>query len=179
MTQGRHLPNPEPDWRAVFREECARHPHLPNYLQEAEAFEATLRLWRREHCTGTEPGKRIPAPAVHGIIALAELGVMAPRSEWRDVPRETHGGYQHDEHCWMEVDGSPWRIVGGGGLMLALEKMTFEFDGEPERRWRIDNSKIVNTSYTQEELDASLAARRKKQLGEELAKLYGFDVEPP
>lgn len=123
----------EPDWRAAFEEECARKPDWPRYLQELDAFEAVLSRWRRFHHTGDEPGQRIPAPAIDGIVALAKLGILSPRSSARDVPRDGTIGYQCDEHMWLSIAGEQWRIAAIEDRMLLLEKMTFD-SNQPETR---------------------------------------------
>lgn len=78
----------EPDWRTRFKELISEQsPKLASCLRQNDAFELVLREWRRWHCTPVtidgEP-KRMPAPAVDGIIALAELGIMPPKSLWGD-----------------------------------------------------------------------------------------------
>lgn len=151
----------EPDWIAVFEEECQRKPDWPRYLQEAEAFESTLKQWRRWHGTPITNDKgqegRKPANAVDCVIALACLGVMAPRSTWRDLPRDGRTGYQSDDHCWLSIAGEQWRIIGIEDRMLHLEKMTFNAN-EPERK-QIDLNRADWTKHTEAAL-AVLAAWR-------------------
>lgn len=140
----------EPDWAAVFEDECARKPDWPRYLQGADAFEATLKHWRRHHATSVVvdgEDKRLPAPAVDGIIALAGLGIMAPRSEWRDLPRDGRTGYQSDDHCWLSISGEQWRITGIEDKMLHLEKMLFTTES-PETR-QIDLNRADWTAHTE------------------------------
>jgi hypothetical protein len=116
----------EPDWRERFEDYCARWPRLERYQQEDEAFEATLKDWRRFHWTPVEVNgetKRQPAGAIEGMIALAKLGVMAPRSTLKDVPRTGAIGYQHDEHVWLQVAGEQWRVTAIEDHILFLEGM--------------------------------------------------------
>lgn len=147
----------EPDWRDVFETECARKPNYPRYLQEADAFESTLKQWRRFHATLMADGKKMPANAVDGVIALACLGIMAPRSTWRDLPRDGRTGYQSDDHCWLSISGEQWRITGIEDRTLHLEKMTFDAK-EPERK-QIDLNRADWTKNTEAAL-AVLAAWR-------------------
>ena len=126
------MPLPEPDWREAF---------------EADGFEETLTQWRRFHCTGDEPGKRIPASAIDGIIILAGMGILPPRSELRDLLHDPRTGYQCDEHCWLSISGEQWRIVAIEDRMLHLEQMTFTGD-EPETR-QIDLSRADWTRHTE------------------------------
>ena len=115
----------EPDWRQTFEERCSRWPKLPRYLQEDSAFEEVLREWRRWHWTPIEINgelKKNPAGAVEAIIALAKLGVMPPRSTWRDIPRADELGYQHDDHMWVSIAQEQWRILAIEDRQLILEK---------------------------------------------------------
>lgn len=123
----------ELDWVAMFEDECARKPDWPLYLREVDAFEFTLKQWRRFHATPAAEGRHKPAGAVDGMIALAKLGIMAPRSTWRDLPRDGRTGYQSDDHCWLSISGEQWRITGIEDRMLHLERMTFDAQ-EPERK---------------------------------------------
>lgn len=100
----------EPGWRARFAEYLQKWP--ANF--EEYAFEEVLTDWRRFHATPIEgSSKRLPAPAVDGVVALANLGITPPRSLLTDIPR---GGplheIQHDDHCWLFsfADGRAWRI---------------------------------------------------------------------
>lgn len=147
----------EPDWRAVFDEECACWPKLPRYLAEDAAFPEVLKRWRRFHHTGAEPGERMPAPATEGVIALARLGVMPPRSIWRDIPHgTTPDGYQSDDHMWLSIAGEQWRIVTVESRMLCLEKMTF--DGSIETR-QVD----LNKAKWEKHAEAALAAMKARR----------------
>jgi hypothetical protein len=137
----------EPEWRERFEAHCARWPRLPRYLQEDAAFEATLADWRRFHSTPAGD-KRRPASAVDGIVVLAKLGIMPPRSAWVDIP---HGdaveGYQHDDHCWMSYAGEQWRIAAIEDRILHLERMTFE--GVEREKKQIDLNRAKWTSYVE------------------------------
>jgi hypothetical protein len=115
----------EPDWRALW-----------TVLQVADdGFDALMFQWRRFHCTlgleyrddhGRLRRQRLPAPAVDCIIALAQLGIMPPRSLLRDLPRGGPGGFQSDDHCWlMSKEGEEWRIAGIEDRVLVLKR-----DGE-------------------------------------------------
>jgi hypothetical protein len=137
----------EPDWHEVFKTECGRHPEWPRYLQEIDAFEEVMRRWRRFHWTPVEikgEQKKMPAGATQAMVALANLGIMAPRSEYKDVPR---GSYQHDDHMWLSIAGEQWRIVAIEDRILILEKMTFD-DSKPETR-QIDLNRADWTKHTE------------------------------
>ncbi len=139
----------EPDWRAVFEEQCARWPKLPRYLQEDSAFTEVLRQWRRFHWTPIEVNgelKKNPAGAVEAIIALAKLRITPPRSAWQDIP---HGdvveGYQHDDHMWLSIAGEQWRITAIEDRMLCLQK-GFQADVETKQ---IDLNRARWDKYTE------------------------------
>ena len=123
----------EPDWRQKFEEHCLRWPKLPRYLQEDLAFEATLSEWRRWHWTpiiveGSE--KKLPSAAPPAIIALAQLGIMPPRSAWNEIPRDGElGSYQRDDHMWLSINQEQWRITGFEDRMMHL---TRGFESKPE-----------------------------------------------
>ena len=119
----------EPDWKIRFQEHTLRWPKLPDYLAREEAFEETLRDWRRFHFTWREDGKKEFPKAPAGIIALAILGIMPPRFIGRDIPRSDETGYQSDDHMWMSVAGEQWRIIAVEDKMLCLEK---GFEDKPE-----------------------------------------------
>jgi hypothetical protein len=125
----------EPDWKAVFEEECARWPTLPRYLQEDSAFESTLSRWRRFHWTPVVVDKKdmkLPAPMTEGVVELARLGIMPPRSAWNDIPRGDELGYQYDDHCWLSYNREQWRIVSVEDRMLLLRK-GFQADEETKQ----------------------------------------------
>ena len=125
----------EPDWRALFEEQCARWPKLPRYLAEDSAFPEVMRQWRKFHWTPVEINgelKKLPAGAVEAIVALAKLDVMPPRSAWNDVPRDGEtGAYQRDDHCWLSIASEQWRIVAIEDRILHLQK---GFQADVERK---------------------------------------------
>jgi hypothetical protein len=136
----------EPDWSARFEEHCARWPRLPRWLAEDNAFEATMREWRKFHFTWIEvqgKPKRSPAGATEAIIALAKLKIFPPRFLHKDVPRDESGGYQADDHMWLSVNQEQWRITGVEDKMLCLEK---GFEDKPETL-QIDLSKARWNKY--------------------------------
>jgi hypothetical protein len=84
-------------------------------------FENVLTAWRKWHWTpvlvaGVE--KKKMAPSVDGVIALALLGVMPPRtlSDRPPGPFEE----QIDSHCWFVSEGRAWRVLGIEDKMLML-----------------------------------------------------------
>jgi hypothetical protein len=116
----------EPDWKVRFEEHVLRWPKLPAYLARDSAFEATLSDWRRFHWSPVEVDgklKKRPAGATEAIVALAKLGIMPPRSLREDIPRdgELHEPDIGDDHCWLQVAGRAWRIVGIEDRMLILD----------------------------------------------------------
>ena len=124
----------EPDWRALFEEQCARWPKLPRYLQEDSAFTEVLRQWRRFHWSPIvvdEVLKKNPAGAVEAIVALAKLGITPPRSAWNDIPRDGETGYQSDDHMWLSISQEQWRITGVEDRILHLQK---GFQGDKETK---------------------------------------------
>ena len=101
----------EPDWAAMFLDLGG----------EDSAFDAVLSQWRRWHWTPIEIDgvlKKKAASATDGIIALAQAGVMPPRSltEAQRRPFEE----QHDAHMWLRSKDRSWRILGvqDGVMML-------------------------------------------------------------
>ena len=125
----------EPDWRALFEEQCARWPKLPRYLQEDSAFTEILRQWRKFHWSPIvvdDVLKKNPASAVQAIVALAAIGIMPPRSAWTDQPRtDETGAYQRDDHCWLSIASEQWRITGIEDRTLHLQK---GFQADVERK---------------------------------------------
>jgi hypothetical protein len=141
----------EPDWRERFEDHCLRWPRLPRYRAEDSAFEATLTDWRRFHSSEDESeGKRRPAPAVEGIIALARLRLFPPRNLIKDIPRDGKLLEEDlgDAHMWLQIAGRAWRIV-------AIEDKTLILDSFGEQK-QIDLSRAKWTAYT----EAALAALR-------------------
>ena len=123
----------EPDWRALFEEQCARWPKLPRYLQEDSAFPEVMRQWRKFHWSPVEINgelKKLPAGAVEAIVALAKLEIMPPRSAWNDIPRDGElGAYQRDDHMWVSINQEQWRIAAIEDRVLHLQK-GFQSDKE-------------------------------------------------
>ena len=116
----------EPDWAMLFADRGSTEL----------AFENTLREWRAWHWTPVGDKKR-PAGATEGIIALALLGVMPPRS----LPDRPPGLFeeQHDDHCWFVSEGRAWRVVGIEDRMLMLRSGFSEEERQialdPLERW--------------------------------------------
>jgi len=151
----------EPDWRERFDEHLARAPrpkvvqiHSSPEIERAHAhdaaFEATLKDWRRFHATPTEDGKRMPASAPDGVIALARLGVMPSRRPHAPGLFEE----QHDAHCQLIVSQSAWRIRAIEDKILYLER-----GWEPEiERFEIDLSRARWQAYCQKAVEFLRAA---------------------
>lgn len=113
----------EPDWRERFAAHCAKYPHSPCATEWG--YEAVLRDWRRFHGSpvwvdGQE--KNQPASATDAMIALAKEQIFPPRRLLQETPRDGQTGYQHDDHCWFQLAGEQWRIVGIEDHMLMLRK---------------------------------------------------------
>jgi hypothetical protein len=117
----------EPDWRERFADYVRAYPRpvgqvyssvaLEHNLAEEDAFERTLKDWRRFHATPVIVNgeqKRQPADAVDGVIALAKLRVFPPRSINQNLPRDgaLFTGVQADDHCWLTVRQEAWAIRG-------------------------------------------------------------------
>ena len=132
----------EPNWAMLFADRGGTEL----------AFENILREWRAFHWTPVGDKKR-PAGATEGIIALALLGVMPPRS----LPDRPPGLFeeQHDDHTIFVSEGRAWRIVGIEDRMLMLRS---GFSDE-ERQIALDPlSRWVKYC---EQHNAQLEARRK------------------
>lgn len=132
----------EPDWVVRLQEHQLRWPKLPAYLAQDNAFEETLRDWRRFHFTWVNGAKHFP-PASIGVVALAKLGVMPPRWLHRDIPRSDETGYQCDEHMWLSIRQESWRILAIEDRMLCLER---GFEDKPETM-QIDLNKAKWNKY--------------------------------
>ena len=89
----------EPDWVQVFN----------NRGSTEGAFENLLLEWRKWHFTPLDDGRKKMAPSVDGVIALAILGIMPPRTLY-GVPGMFEE--QIDDHMWLSVAARAWRIVG-------------------------------------------------------------------
>ena len=142
----------EPNWRERFEDHCLRWPKLPRYLQEDSAFEATLSDWRRFHFTWLEVEingkvqlKHKPASAIDGMVALAKLKILPPRSLIKDVPRDGATGYQADDHMWLSIAGEQWRITAIEDRIIILERT---LEDKPETK-QIDLTKAKWTKYVE------------------------------
>ena len=126
----------EPDWQERFEAHCARWPQSSPCATEW-GFESTLRDWRRWHATPvTVKGevKKMPASSTDGIIALAKLGIVAPR--WlleEKLEQATLAAYQHDDHMWLQLGAEQWHIDRIEDRVLYLVKLF-----EPEITKAID-----------------------------------------
>jgi hypothetical protein len=129
----------EPDWAQMFKGRGGSET----------AFENLLLEWRKWHWTPiVEAGveKKKMAPSVDGVIALALLGVMPPRT----LPDRPPGPFEEqiDDHCWFLSQGRAWRILGIEDGMLMLNSFGDE--------WQIDLSRAKWDKY----IEASAAALR-------------------
>ena len=99
----------EPDWVQVFKDRGGSE----------FAFENLLLEWRKWHWTPTDDGKKLMASSINGVIALALLGIMPPRTLWQD---RLPGPYEEqvDDHCWFVSEGRAWRILGIEDKLLCL-----------------------------------------------------------
>lgn len=111
----------EPDWHSRVRDYDDMHEDAPIELKQDAAFDRVLYEYRRFHFTWVDNGKRRPLASSNAVVALAKLGIMAPRSRTKDIPHtdELHG-YQHDDHCWL-VNERAWRIVAIEDKTLCLD----------------------------------------------------------
>jgi hypothetical protein len=123
------------------------------------AFENILREWRAFHWTPVGDKKR-PAGATEGIVALAILGVMPPRS----LPDRPPGLFeeQHDDHTIFVSEGRAWRIVGIEDRMLMLRSA---FSDE-ERQIALDP--VTRWAKYCEAHNAQLEARRKEKASSDM-----------
>lgn len=112
----------EPDWNEYFSGFVSDMDEKnPIELRQDSAFEKTLLLYRQFHFTWLDNGKRRPMASSNAVIALAILGIMAPRSRRKDMPHDASTfEYQHDEHCWL-VNERAWRIVAIEDKTLCLD----------------------------------------------------------
>ena len=144
----------EPDWRERFEAHIARWPKLPRYLAENEAFEQTLKEWRRFHAVDDRP-----AIAYEGMIALAKLKILPPRSLIKDIER-TGACFQdqHDSQMWLTMSQRAWRIIAVESRVLFLESF-----GE---QTQVDLSRAKWEKYCEKAAEA-LEAMRKNGPAEE------------
>ena len=98
----------EPDWVQMF---------AGPRLDQRSAFENLLIEWRKWHFTPLDDGRKRMAPSVDGVIALAILGIMPPRT--LDRPPGLFED-QVDDQCWFVSEGRSWRILGIEDKMLML-----------------------------------------------------------
>lgn len=112
----------EPDWVAYFAERVDdQMDGGPIELKQDAAFDLTLYEYRRFHFTWLDNSKRRPLDATTAVIALAKMGVMAPRSRRADLPLGTACfEEQHDDHCWLTNERA-WRIVAIDSRTLFLD----------------------------------------------------------
>ena len=98
----------EPDWIQVFQDRGAGEMAFENLLVE----------WRKWHFTPLDDGRKKMAPSVDGVIALAILGIMPPRT----LPDRPPGLFEEqvDDMCWFVSEGRAWRILGIEDKMLCL-----------------------------------------------------------
>ena len=144
--------------------EAAAITEEPNWVQmfadsggSEIAFENILTAWRKWHWTpvvvdGVE--KKKMAPSVDGVIALALLGIMPPRT----LPDRPPGLFEEqvDDHCWFVSEGRAWRILGIEDNMLMLNSFGEE--------WQIDLTRAKWDNYCAA-WSAALEALRKRPDG--------------
>ena len=119
--EAHHLYGPEPDWRAQFDQAMAmtRAAGWTPWMIQCEAYERILEDWRRWRFAWRQ-GMRYRGAESDGVIALAKLGILSPRSynlDGEDVPCKE---LQHDSHCWLTLRGSAWKIRAIEDKMLML-----------------------------------------------------------
>ena len=90
----------EPNWVQMFADSGGSET----------AFENLLLDWRKWHFTPLDDGRKKMAPSVDGVIALALLGIMPPRT----LPDRPPGPFEEqvDDMCWFISEGRAWRILG-------------------------------------------------------------------
>jgi hypothetical protein len=132
----------EPDWADMFADRGGTEL----------AFENILREWRAFHWTPVGDKKR-PAGATEGIIALALIGIMPPRS----LPDRPPGLFEEqvDDHCWFVSEGRAWRVMGIEDRMLMLRS------GFSDEERQINLDPLSRWVKYCEAHNAQLAARRK------------------
>lgn len=115
----------EPDWRERFGEYRRQRPGWPRYLADDEAYEETLRDWRRFHATPVivkDERKSQPADAIKGMVVLAGLGIFPARMLDHEVPRAGElFQAKHDAHEWLTISGRAWHIEAIEDKILLLD----------------------------------------------------------
>ena len=115
----------EPDWIELW-----------DALKPADdGFETILRRWREWHWTPTDDGRKLMAPSVDGVIALAHLGIMPPKTLPDRPPRPFEA--QADAHTWFVSEGRAWRVLGIEDGLLCLNSFGDErqITLEPASKW--------------------------------------------
>ena len=115
----------EPDWVELW-----------DALKPADdGFEVILRRWREWHWTPTDDGRKLMAPSVDGVIALAHLGIMPQLRMEARAPRPFEP--QIDDHCWFVSEGRAWRVLGIEDKMLCLNSFgdLRQITMEPASKW--------------------------------------------
>ena len=129
----------EPDWAQLFKDRGSTE----------SAFENLLLEWRKWHFTPLDDGRKKMAPSVDGVIALAILGIMPPRT--LDRPPGLFEA-QIDDQCWFVSEGRAWRILGIEDKMLMLNSFGDE--------WQIDLTRAKWEKYTAAWVQALEAMRK-------------------
>ena len=115
----------EPDWVQVFKDRSSTEM----------AFENLLLEWRKWHWTPLDDGRKKMASSVDGVIALALLGIMPPRT----LPDRPPGLFEEqiDGQCWFVSEGRAWRVLGIEDKMLMLNSFGEErqIGLEPASKW--------------------------------------------
>ena len=93
----------EPDWVQAFKDRGSSEFAYENLLTE----------WRKWHFTVLDDGRKLMAPSTAGVIALANLGVMPPRT----LPDRLSGLFEEqiDDHCWFISEGRALARYGHRG----------------------------------------------------------------
>ena len=131
----------EPDWVQLFKDRGGSE----------FAFENLLIEWRKWHFTPLDDGRKKMAPSVDGVIALAILGIMPPKTLY-GAPGLFEE--QIDDHCWFVSEGRAWRILGIEDKMLMLNSFGDE--------WQIDLTRAKWEKYTAAWVQALEAMRNAK-----------------
>ena len=98
----------EPDWVQAFEDRGSSEFAYENLLTE----------YRKWHFTVLDDGRKLMAPSTAGVIALAILGIMPPRT----LPDRLPGLFEEqiDAHTWFVSEGRSWRILGIEDKLLCL-----------------------------------------------------------